>query len=130
MKLYFPMYIVTLECVKVNLTAWSTGPMQTVIKQYHKNVIWYRKALCSNLKSISHNYFLIGGFKRIFSFSLCQVAPSCTHISPTYSTQSLIDLALLLNTEPVQNCTAIPPLLTSDHLGISLVLTLILRAAK
>ena len=55
--------------------------------------------------------------------------PSYTHISPT-GTKSLIDLALLWNTEHLQHCTTIPPLSTSDHLGISLVLTWKARAAN
>ena len=56
-------------------------------------------------------------------WSLTQVVPSYTHISPT-DIPSLLDYALLLNTAQLQHCETIPPLSTSDHLGISLTLTL------
>ena len=56
----------------------------------------------------------------MLSFSLSQIVPSYTHKSPTGST-SLIDLALLSDTSlsQLQNCTTIPPLASSDHLGVS-----------
>lgn len=104
--------------------------------------------LCNSLHIVNpaqfSNFILIGDFNVNFcnqehylfshvsnildSFSLCQVVPSYTHISAT-GTRSLIDLAFLLNTEHLQHCTTIPPLSTSDHLGILLVLTWKLRAA-
>ena len=95
--------------------------------------------LCTTLHIVNpaqfSNFLLIGDFNVnfcnqehylfsyvsdiLYSFSLCQVVPSYTHISPN-GTKSLIDLALLWNTEHLQHCTTIPPLSTSDHLGISL----------
>ena len=98
--------------------------------------------LCTTLHIVNpaqfSNFLLIGDFNVnfcnqehylfsyvsdiLYSFSLCKVVPSYTHISPT-GTKSLIDLALLSTTEHLQHCTTIPPLSTSDHLGISLVLT-------
>ena len=105
--------------------------------------------LCTTLHIVNpaqfSNFLLIGDFNVnfcnqehylfsyvsgiLYSCSLCQVAPSYTHISPT-GTKSLIDLALLSNTEHLQHCTTIPPLSTSDHLGISLVLTWKARATN
>ena len=92
--------------------------------------------LCTTLQVVNparfSNFLLIGDFNVnfcnqdhplfsdiLYSFSLSQVVTSHTHVSPA-GTQSLIDLALLLNTEHLQYCTTIPPLSTSDHLGISL----------
>ena len=54
----------------------------------------------------------------MYSFSLVQVVPSFTHVSPNGST-SLIDLALLSDKK---NCTTLPPLSSSDHLGVSLAI--------
>ena len=105
--------------------------------------------LCTTLHIVNpaqfSNFLLIGDFNVnfcnqehylfsyvsdiLYSFSLCQVVPSYTHISPT-GTKSLIDLALLSNYEHLQHCTTISPLSTSDHLGISLVLTWKARAAN
>ena len=55
----------------------------------------------------------------LYSFSLVQVVPSFTYVSPNGST-SLIDLALLSDTSCLQSCTTLPPLSSSDHLGLSL----------
>ena len=55
----------------------------------------------------------------LYSFSLVQVVPSFTHVSPNCST-SLIDLALLSDTSCLQSCTTLPPFSYSDHLGLSL----------
>ena len=55
----------------------------------------------------------------LYSFSLVQVVPSFTHVSPNGST-SLIDLALLSDTSCLQSCTTLLPLSSSDHLGLSL----------
>ena len=56
------------------------------------------------------------------SFSLSQVVPSYTHVSNS-GVESLIDLALLSDVELLLNCTTVPPLSTSDHLGISVTLS-------
>ena len=105
--------------------------------------------LCTTLHIVNpaqfSNFLLIGDFNVnfcnqehylfsyvsdiLYSFSLCQVVPLYTHISPT-GTKSLIDLALLSTTEHLQHCTTVPPLSTSDHLGISLVLTWKSRTAN
>ena len=53
------------------------------------------------------------------NFSLTQVVPSFTHVSPNGS-KSLIDLALLADVSQLLNCSTIPPLSSSDHLGVSL----------
>ncbi len=55
----------------------------------------------------------------LYDFSLVQVVPSFTHVSPNGST-SLIDLALLSDISYPQSCTTLPPLSSSDHLGVSL----------
>ena len=55
----------------------------------------------------------------LYNFSLVQVVPSFTHVSPNGST-SLIDLALLSDISCLQSCTTLPPLSSSDHLGVSL----------
>ena len=55
----------------------------------------------------------------LYSFSLTQVVPSFTHVSPDGST-SLIDLALLSDADHLQSCTTTTPLSSSDHLGLSL----------
>ena len=54
------------------------------------------------------------------SFSLSQV-PSYTHVNPDGST-FLIDLALLSDLSHLQSCVTLPPLSSSDHLGVSLAL--------
>ena len=53
-------------------------------------------------------------------YSLMQVVPSYTHVSPR-GRETLIDLALLSDMTTLQSCSTIPPLSTSDHLGVSLV---------
>ena len=57
----------------------------------------------------------------LYSFSLHQVVPSFTHVSPN-GNKSLIDLVLLSEPSCLQSCTTIPPLLSSDHLGVSLAI--------
>ena len=57
----------------------------------------------------------------LYSFSLTQVVPSHSHVSPNGNV-SLIDLALLSDIKYLQFCTTVPPLSTSDHLGVSLAL--------
>ena len=57
----------------------------------------------------------------LYSFSLTQVVPSHTHVSPNGNV-SLIDLAMLSDIKHLQFCTTVPPLSTSDHLGVSLAL--------
>jgi len=56
-----------------------------------------------------------------YILSLVQVVPSFMHESPNGST-SLIDLALLSGISCVQSCTKLPPLSSSDHLGVSLAI--------
>ena len=48
-----------------------------------------------------------------------QVVPSFTDVCPNGS-KSLIDLALLADVSQLLNCSTIPPLSSSDHLGVSL----------
>ena len=60
------------------------------------------------------------------NFSLSQVVPSHTHISPS-GTHSLIDLAFISD---VNHCTTIPSLVSADHLGISLSVNLKPSMAK
>ena len=57
----------------------------------------------------------------LYSFSLQQVVPSFTHVSPN-GNKSLIDLALLSEPSCLQSCTTLPPLSSSDHLGVSLAI--------
>ena len=60
----------------------------------------------------------------IFSiFSLQQVVSSFTHINQN-GPNSLIDLVLLSDPHYLNNCVTLPPLASSDHLGISLTLNL------
>ena len=54
-------------------------------------------------------------------FSLTQIVPSFTHVSPC-GNKSLIDLALLSDASKVSQCQTISPLSNSDHFGIELVL--------
>ena len=75
-----------------------------------------------NVNFCNPDHFLFSHIRDIMlSFSLNQVVPSYTHVSPS-GIPSLIDLAMLANIEQLQNCTTIPPLSTSDHYGISLTL--------
>ena len=53
-------------------------------------------------------------------YSLMQVVPSYTHVCPR-GRETLIDLALLSDMTTLQSCSTIPPLSTSDHLGVFLV---------
>ena len=97
--------------------------------------------LCTTLQIIIPAYFsnflLIGDFNVDFcnpnqfmyshlidllcSFSLTQVVPSFTHESPRGS-RTLIDLALLADVSNLLSCLKVPPLFSSDHLGVSIVL--------
>ena len=52
-------------------------------------------------------------------FSLSQVVPKPTHISPLGST-SIIDLALISDPSKLLSCSVIPPLGASDHNGVQL----------
>ena len=52
------------------------------------------------------------------SFSLTQVVPSPTHTTPCTSKSTLIDLAL----DPAVDCSVIPPIGSSDHLGVHLTI--------
>lgn len=56
-------------------------------------------------------------------FSLQQVVSSFTHISPN-GPNSLIDLVLLSDPLYLHNCVTLPPLASSDHLGILLTMKL------
>ena len=100
----------------------------------------YFDCLYSVLESIHHSYFsnfvLVGDFNIDFcnpshnlyqrlltilsSFSLTQVVPSPTHTSCT-GNSTLIDLALVSSPAKV-NCSVIPPIGTSDHLGVKLTI--------
>ena len=51
------------------------------------------------------------------SFSLSQVVTEPTHIKHN-GNSSLIDLGLMSAPETLSNCTTVPPLVNSDHLGI------------
>ena len=57
----------------------------------------------------------------VMFFSLTQVVPSHTHVSPNGNV-SLIGLAMLSDNKHLQFCTTVPPLSASDHLGVSLAL--------
>ena len=57
----------------------------------------------------------------IDTFSLVQVVPEPTHVSPSGST-SLIDLAMISNFCMLSSCTVLPPLGSSDHSGVQLLL--------
>ena len=75
-----------------------------------------------NVNFCNPSHFLFSYVKDIMhSFSLSQVVPSCTHVNPNGST-SLIDLALLSDLSHLQSCVTLPPLSSSDHLGVSLAL--------
>ena len=75
-----------------------------------------------NVNFLNHQHHLFSHLRDIlYSFSLHQVVPSFTHVSPN-GNKSLIDLALLSEPSCLQSCTTIPPLLSSDHLGVSLAI--------
>ena len=61
----------------------------------------------------------------IQALPLSLIVPLFTHMSPTGSS-SLIDLALLSEAllSPLQSCTTLPPLASSDHLGVSVSINL------
>ena len=59
----------------------------------------------------------------MYSFSPTQVVPSYTHMTPS-GTPTLIDIAMLSDIDHLKSCTTVPSLSTSDHLGVSLTLTL------
>ena len=59
----------------------------------------------------------------LYSFSLTQVVPSYTHMTPS-GTPTLIDIAMLSDIDHLKSCTTVPSLSTSDHLGVLLTLTL------
>ena len=73
-----------------------------------------------NVDFCNPQHFMFSHLNNILcSFSLTQVVPSFTHVSPSGS-KSLIDLALLADKSHLQSCSTIPPLSSSDHLGVSL----------
>ena len=55
------------------------------------------------------------------SFSLTQVVPSPTHTTSCTGKSTLIDLALVSSPAAV-DCSVIPPIGSSDHLGIQLII--------
>ena len=76
-----------------------------------------------NVHLLNKKHYLFSYINDILcSFSLSQFVPSYTHVSNS-GVESLIDLALLSDVERLLNCTTVPPLSTSDHLGISLTLS-------
>ena len=90
--------------------------------------------LCSLNVTCFSNFILLGDFNVdvmshsplcnhldniLQSFSLSQVVTEPTHIKHNhYGNSSLIDLVLMLAPETLSNCTTVPPLANSDHLGI------------
>ena len=97
--------------------------------------------LCTTLQilnpAVFRNFLLLGDFNVdvcnqtsylyshindiMLSFSLTQIVTSPTRISPS-GNSSLIDLAMVSNTEHLKQCTLIPPLSTFDHLGLCITL--------
>ena len=71
--------------------------------------------------SVIHSTTCFHMSMKLDSFSLVQVVPSFTHVSLN-RTMSLIDLALLSDISCLQSCTTLPPLSSSDHLGVSLAI--------
>ena len=75
------------------------------------------------LGDINVDYFCITTslYKRLAEclspLALCQVVESATHHSPI-GTPSLIDLVFISNISQLGSCSVIPPLATSDHNGI------------
>ena len=59
----------------------------------------------------------------IHSFGLTQIVTGHTHVSPLGHT-SLIDLVLVSSPDHVRDCSIIPPLANSDHLGLHISLQL------
>ena len=91
--------------------------------------------LCSTLHilgPVKYSRFLLLGdfnvdfcnedcYRYLILFSITQIVPSYTHVSPNGNI-SLIDLALLSDTNDLNHCCTIPPLSNSDHLGITISL--------
>ena len=97
--------------------------------------------LCDVLLSVEQSYFtnfvLLGDFNVNFdtshsfypylfdlmtSFSLSQVVDTPTHFSPN-GRSTLIDLVFVSNLHSFSNCSVIPQLSNSDHLGLMVTLT-------
>ena len=73
-----------------------------------------------NVDFCNSQHFMFSHLNNLLcNFSLTQVVLSFTHVSPNGS-KSLIDLALLADVSQLLNCSTIPPLSSSDHLGVSL----------
>ena len=87
--------------------------------------------------SLFHNFVIVGDFNVDFcnpshalyqklltilsSFSLTQVVPSPTHTTPCTGKSTLIDLALVFSPAAV-DCSVIPPIGNSGHLGVHLTI--------
>ena len=88
-------------------------------------------------QSLFRNFVLVGDFNVDFcnssqilyqklltilsSFSLSQVVPSPTHTTSCTGKSTLVDLALVSSPAAV-DCSVIPPIGSSDHLGIPLII--------
>ena len=73
-----------------------------------------------NVDFCNSKHFMFSHLNNLLcNFSLTQVVPSFTHGS-TNGSKSLINLALLADVSQLLNCATIPPLSSSDHLGVSL----------
>ena len=73
------------------------------------------------LDSSHHLYHKVHSLLDYFNFT--QVVSEPTHLVSS-GNSSLIDLALLSDVSCLHSCTTLPPLSTSDHLGLSLALNL------
>ena len=73
-----------------------------------------------NVNYLNKTKYLFPYIKHILcTYSLSQTVPSYTRVSSN-GASSLIDLAMLSDTEHLQCCSTIPPLSNSDYLGILL----------
>ena len=127
--------LVSVQCAHFRLSL-------AVLYRPPSSSVLYLDNLYNSLESVHPSYFsnfvLVGDFNIDFcnpshilyqrlltilsSFSLTQVVPSPTHTSST-GKSTLIDLALVSSPAKV-DCSVIPPISNSDHLGVQLTIDL------
>ena len=131
-------------CVKIHSYSHSHANNFSLGVLYNPpdNVSYVLSILTSVLQtlppSIFSNFLLLGDFNvnyfdtssaafcqldnMLSSFNLYQVVQEPTRVAIS-GNATLIDLALVSNREAVEDCSILPPLMNSDHNGLSLTIT-------